>query len=217
MGLIRNTVLYGILGATLGALLFAASPVAAQMPALLPSRYDVPETEPLPIDGVWKISLIGKRIHIERGRAFAVDQWLHLFVLQVQPGMVVLRNFQRTGAGHYTADDLPLLGPATFELQPDGSMRVLVNGALGPVNYVLTRQSADDPASFEAEIAALEGGVAQPPLLGPSPPDTAPSPPDTAPSPPDTTPAPPSAGGNPLAECQKLGVDPKTADIVCLD
>lgn len=210
MGFIRNTVLYGILGATFGALLFAASPVVAQMPALLPSQYDVPETEPLPIDGVWTISLIGKRIHIERGRAFAVDPWLHLFVLQVQPGMVVLRNFQRTGAGRYTADDLPLLGPATFELQPDGSIRVRVNGALGPVDYVLTRQSADDPASFEAELAALEGGVAPPPVLGPTPPDT-------VPSPPESTPAPPSAGGNPLANCQKLGVDPKTADIVCLD
>lgn len=208
MGFIRNTVLYGILGATFGALLLVVSPVAAQMPALLPSRYDVPETEPLPIDGVWTISLIGKRIHIERGRAFAVDQWLHLFVLQVQPGMVVLRNFRRTGPGRYTADDLPLLGPATFELQPDGSIRVLVKGALGPVNYVLTRQSTDDSDSFKAELAALESGVAPPPVLEPAPPEATPSPPDATP---------PSADGNPLANCQKLGVDPKTADIVCLD
>lgn len=210
MDFIRNTVIYGIFCATLGALLFTVSPAAAQVPALLPSRDDVPESEPLPIDGVWTISLLGKRIQIERGRAFAVDPWLHLFVLQVQPDMVVLRNFQRTGAGRYTADDLPLLGPAALELQSDGSIRVSVKGVLGPITYVLTRQSSDDPTSFEAELAALEGGTAPPPTF-------APPPPDAAPSPPDATPAPPSAGGNPLANCKKLGVDPTTADIVCFD
>ena len=50
----------------------------------------VPGSDPLPIDGVWRNSSLGKKIRIDRGRAFAVGSWLHLDVLQVEPDMVVL-------------------------------------------------------------------------------------------------------------------------------
>ncbi len=187
----------------------AVRPVqVAQMPALLPSRYDVPETEPLPIDGVWTISTIGKRTHIERGRAHVVDPWLHLFVMQVQPGMVVLRNFRRTGAGRYTAEDLPLAGPASFALQPDGTIKAQIKGALGPVAYDLIRQTADDPVALDAEIAALGGGAPPPPSDAP---------PAAAPPAGEPAPSPEPGGGGSLANCKNLGVDPNTGDIVCMD
>jgi len=177
----------------------------AQMPALLPRRFDVPESEPLPIDGVWMISTIGKRIHIERGRAYVVDPWLHMFVLQVQPDMVVMRNVRQTGAGQYTADDLPLAGPAAFTLRPDGNISVQVQSVLGPLSYDLIRQTADDPAALDAEIAALGGGAAPPVEAPPSD------------APPAAAPEPAPGGGGSLADCKKLGIDPATGDIVCND
>ncbi len=169
----------------------------AQVNAFLPDKYSVTETEALPIDGVWMISTIGKKIRIERGRAYAVDPWLHMFVLKVEPDMVVLRNFQRTGAGQYAAEDLPLLGPATFQLQPDCNLSVTVKGALGPASYVLIKREADDPAALEAEIAALNGNAVSPP--------------------PSAAPAPAPGGANPLADCKQLGVDQATGDVVCMD
>ena len=81
-----------------------------QIPAFLPDKYSVTRSEALPIDGVWMISTIRKKIRIEQGRAYALDPWLHLFVLKVQPDMVVMQNFRRTDAGRYAADDLPLMG-----------------------------------------------------------------------------------------------------------
>lgn len=174
-----------------------------QIPAFLPDRYSVPETEPLPIDGLWLVSTIGKKIRIERGRGYAVDPWLHLFVLKVEPDMVVLRNFRRAGAGVYVAEDLPLLGPATFRLSQDGNLRATVQGALGTVSYNLVKREPAYPQALAREITAMKGDPnAPPPSLGGEPqPD-------------------PSEGPeieNPLASCKNLGVDPNTGDVVCKD
>ncbi len=170
--------------------------VVAQVDALLPNKDQVPETDALPIDGVWTISTIGKRIRIERGRAYAVDSWLHLFALLIRADMVVMRNVARRGIGSYTADDLPLLGPAEIRLRFDGDLEVSVKGSLGPVRYTLIKQEADDPALLEMEVALLKG--------------------DGAPAPP-AAPAPNPGAPHPLAICKQLGVERTTGDIVCLD
>ena len=183
------------------------------IPAFLPLSHQVAETEALPIDGVWTISTIGKRIRIERGRAYAVDPWLHLFVLKVQKDMVVLRDFRRLGPGHYRADDLPLLGPATFTLNPNGNLNVHVQGSLGPVAYNLIQQQVDDPGALDAEIAAL-GGASRPP---PEEPPDYPSDPEPEPWP-ESEPAPtPPTDGDSLADCRNLGIDPASGDVVCFD
>lgn len=173
-----------------------------QIPAFLPDKYSVEENAALPIDGVWSISTIGKKIRIEKGRAYALDPWLHMFVLKVQPDMVVLQNFQRMSAGVFTADDLPLVGPATFRLRPDGNMNVTVQGVLGPVSYKLIKREAEDSYAFNAELAAISGG---PLPIGPEPITPAPPAPDSG------------ADTDPLADCKNLGVDQITDDIVCLD
>ena len=82
------------------ALVFAAVVVAAclsvpgnasaQSPAALPMKDSVPASQSSAIDGVWTISTLGKRIRIEGGRAYAVDSWIHAFLWEVQPDMVVL-------------------------------------------------------------------------------------------------------------------------------
>lgn len=184
-----------------------------QMDAFLPDKYSVEESEALPIDGVWMISSIKKKIRIEKGRAYAVDSWLHLFTLKVQPDMVVLQNFQRTGPGKYTADDLPLLGPATFQLKPDGNMSVNVKGTLGPVAYGLIKREADNPAALAAEIAAAAGSPVSPP------PPAAPAP-TPAPEPitdPEPAPEPVTGEPDPFADCSVLDVNRDTGEIFCAD
>jgi hypothetical protein len=210
---------------------------AFQVDAFLPNKADVEEEEPSAIDGVWKISTIGKKIRIERGRAFAVDSWLHMFVLKVQPDMVVLQNLHRTGVGRYKADDLPLLGPATFELGADGNLSVSVKSVLGPVSYRLIKRELDDPAAFEAEVAAVNGDPVQPlPNTTPDNNDAVPNEtvpldkPDTGETyaqdtPLSTSPDPnetissetPPVEVNPLANCKNLDVDQTTGEFVCKD
>ncbi len=129
-----------------------------QIDAFLPSKHDVPKTKALAIDGVWSISTIKKRIRIEGGRAYAVQPWLHMLVLKVQPDMVVIRNIRASGAGSFAGEDLPLVGPATFRLTPDGNLDVTVQSSyLGLISYVLLRGEADDPAALQREIDAASG------------------------------------------------------------
>ncbi len=123
-----------------------------QIPAFLPLSHTVPPTaEAMPLDGVWNITTINKRIRIDRGRAYAVDSWLHLFVLQVQANMVVVKDIVKTGAGEYSGNDLPLLGVATFKASPSGNLDVTVQAPLGPIKYALAPVDLDDRDWFERD------------------------------------------------------------------
>lgn len=125
-----------------------------EAPAVLPVLAAVPPTQAMPLDGTWIIDTIQKKIRIEAGRAYAVDSWLHLFVLRVQPGMVVIRNITPTAAGRYAGEDLPLVGPWTATVQADRTIQVSVAGALGPVGYSLTPVHLDNPTWYASEMAA---------------------------------------------------------------
>lgn len=116
-----------------------------QIPAFLPMADNVPRSQSLDIDGVWRINTIGKRIRIEDGRAYAVDDWLHLFTLHVMPNMVVIRNIQSDGMGGYSGEDLPLMGRWQAKLANDGALDVSVAGAMGPASYRLLPVESDSP------------------------------------------------------------------------
>ena len=148
-------------------------------PALLPKKAQVAPGAPSAIDGIWTISTLGKRIRIEAGRAYAVDAWAHLGLLEVQPDMVVIQNIQRVDQGRYGGDDLPLLGRLSTQLQP-GAMDVSVAGAFGPVRYQLIAVQLDDPDAYQRELGASL--PAPPPGVTPWP---------TPNPPPGITPAPP--------------------------
>lgn len=122
-----------------------------EIPAFLPMAHTVPQGEVSPIDGEWVITAIGKRIRIQAGRAYAIDPWLHLFVLKIQPMMVVIKDIRRVQPGQYTGQDLPLMGAWRASLGPDGTLSVSVQGAFGPVQYVLMPISQDDPQAFAQE------------------------------------------------------------------
>jgi hypothetical protein len=126
-----------------------------QIGALLPSVVEVPPGEPLVIDGQWKISSIDKMIRIDRGRAYAIDGWVHLFVLKIQPGMVVLRHLKETEEGTFTGEDLPLAGQLTATLTGDRILDVKVAGKLGPARYQLVPQQLDEPEAFDALVKRI--------------------------------------------------------------
>lgn len=126
-------------------------PQIPQIPAFLPMAMDVPMGKKLPIDGEWMINDIRKRIRIEGGRAYAVDSWVHLFVLKIGPMMVVSQDWQRVKSGEYKGQDLPLAGPFTATLAPSGNLNVSVQGMLGPVNLTLSPVRVDSQSKFERE------------------------------------------------------------------
>lgn len=200
-----------------------------QIPAFLPSMTDVPATEKLPIDGEWVVDTIRKRIRIEGGRAYAVDSWLHLFVLKVEPLMVVIQDIKRAGPGQYTGQDLPLMGAWTAQIQPNGSLKVTVAGALGPASYNLVPVKVDNQQVFDLEKSGqyTPGVPVQQPVYQPQQPvyqtqqpvyqpqQPVQQPPVYQPQLPVAQPAP--QPGSDLANCQTLDVDPATGNVVCMD
>lgn len=140
-----------------------------QIPAFLPMAHTVPKAQAMPIDGTWTISSIGKRIRIEGGRAYAVDPWLHLFVLQIQPSMVVIKDIKPTGPGRYSGQDLPLMGQFDASVQADGTLGVSV-AAMIPTRYTLTPVTLDNQAWFNQEMQAAGHTPAQSVGYQPSPP-----------------------------------------------
>lgn len=138
----------------LGAMAASAAGVP-QMNAFLPDRGAVVAGAAQPIDGIWTVSSIAKKIRIEGGRAYAVDGWLHAFTLKVQPNMVVARNITRTEPGRYSGDDLPLLGKFVYAQQPNGSLAVVVSSMTGPIKFSLIPVSVDDPVRFNADLRKL--------------------------------------------------------------
>lgn len=152
------------------------SPVqsVAQIPAFLPVVTEVAAGNATDADGTYEISTIGKRITISQGRAFVIDPWKHAFVLDVQPGMVVLRDFRQTGPDRFEAEDLPMMGNVTFFRQPNGALQGEVTGALGTSRYVLLpRDLVANPPAVDLPGAlpdALPTGapVGAPPALQPA-------------------------------------------------
>lgn len=126
-----------------------------QIGAFLPNVVDVAPSEPMPIDGLWKISTINKMIRIDRGRAYAIDGWNHLFILVIKPGMVTIQNLQGAGEGIYTGDDLPLAGPLKATLTGDRIIDVKVAGKLGEARYQLIPQQLDDQEAFNELIKTV--------------------------------------------------------------
>lgn len=127
-------------------------PAIGEIPAFLPLAHSVaPLEQAMPLDGVWNITSINKRIRFDRGRVYAVDSWLHLFVLKIQPNMVVMKDVSRTGAGEYTSNDLPLMGKAVLKANADGNLHVSVASVLGPVKYLLAQVDLDDRGWFNRD------------------------------------------------------------------
>lgn len=127
---------------------FAAQNIP-QIPAFLPMAHTVPTGAKAPIDGEWMINSIGKRVRIEGGRAYALDPWVHLFVLQVKPMMVVITDIASADGRNYAGKDLPLMGAWNATLDASGTMDVTVQTMVGPARYKMMPVRMDDQSAFD--------------------------------------------------------------------
>lgn len=114
-----------------------------QIGAFLPSKSAVAPGPRMDIDGTYTISTLGKRITIDRGRAYVVDGWTHAFTLKIRPDMVTIRNIIQIDETTYTGDDLPMLGKSTLKVQPDGSISTVVASMI-PYRYTLIPVAGGD-------------------------------------------------------------------------
>ena len=118
--------------------------------AFLPMSYNVPPTEAMPLDGVYMITGMDKRIRIEKGRSFAVDSWMVLMVLEVRPNMVITKDIVPTAPGKYTGLNLTFGKEETFEVTAAGNLEAKVGGH----NFTLIPLRLDNQAWFDQEMVA---------------------------------------------------------------
>ncbi len=162
----RFTVRIGLwlLSLGLGANVYAAD-------ALLPMLDTVAPTQAQPIDGMWTVSTLGKRVRIEKGRVYVVDGWRHLFVLTVRPGMVVVKDIQAQGAGTFAGYDLMAIGPWRAKKNASGNLDVELGG-LVPSRFQMLPVQLDNPAAYQqvpVAVAPNPYAVAPAPVAAPAP------------------------------------------------
>ena len=150
-------------GITLSLLLLSFNSFAAK--ALLPMSTEIPLGNTLPIDGVWIIEALNKKVLIEQGRTIAMEPWIHAFIWEIESGMVVQKDLVRVGNGEFKGYDLPLLGGFEATLLSNGKLKYQVKGALGPVGFLLRPAELADNQWFEQELASI-GSISppQPPI-----------------------------------------------------
>ena len=118
--------------------------------AFLPMSYEVPPTEAMPLDGVYMIAGMDKRIRIEKGRSFAVDSWMVMMVLEVRPNMVITKDIVPAAPGKYTGYNLTFRKEETFAVTAAGN----VESNVGGTRFTLFPLSLDNPAWFDQEMIA---------------------------------------------------------------
>ena len=193
-----------------------------QIDGFLPTVYEVPASQPLPIDGVYTISTIKKKIRIEGGRAYAVDGWNFALFMRIQPNMVTAMNFVQTGPNTYEADDLPLMGRANMVVQPNGWIDVKTRGG-APYDYQLIPVGGYGNGFEQTEYPIRQGGPPPPPNRQPPPAYQPPAgpPPATQPPPRSAPPEPPVNQrrfyDNPDPNCEQEAYSPSTNKYSCLD
>ncbi|MEQ9491080.1 MAG: caspase family protein [Alphaproteobacteria bacterium] len=125
--------------------------------ALMPMHTEEPETRPLPIDGVWRLSLTNTRVRIRNGRSWAIDGYPTHLVMAVHPGQVLTRNLKPDGDGGYTGEDLPSVSQLQMKLQPDMTLAASIGPITGPIDFFLTPIAIDDPVAFRVELEKARG------------------------------------------------------------
>lgn len=188
----------------------------------LPMVDSVPATAPLPIDGVWRVSTLGKRVRIQQGRSFVVDPWRHLFVMQIQPNMVVVRDLHDAGGGAFGGYDLMALGAWRAVKNASGNLDVVVSG-ITPTRFQLIAVELDDPQGFAAVPVAGARSPSAAPGTTPAQPPSPPAAPEPAPSPaPQPAPvSPPAAAPDPALgtgapTCREVIYQPDTDSYQCI-
>lgn len=118
----------------------------------LPMQDAVPKTEPLPIDGIWRIEELGKRYRVEGGRVWLMDR-LVVGPVYMQPGQVATIDVQQVGPNEYTGTDIAS-GSVPWKATTSPAGAILEVAAAIPARYTFVPVELDDRDWFEAQVAA---------------------------------------------------------------
>lgn len=121
--------------------------------------------QPLPIDGIWRLRELNKQVAIERGHVFALEEWMHLFVLVVEPGMVTSTKLRQTDRQKLKAYDALLMREMEWTLREDGTIFASGGEGLLAPKFSLEPIELSYPEAFEAmrkgqELALTPEGFA---------------------------------------------------------
>ena len=157
--------------------------VAAVKPAYaLPTKDQVPQAAPLPIDGEWETTVWGQHLtfRLEKGRWYATTAYTVALLWPVHVDDVTTQDVRATAAGRYVGYDLVLSGKWTGTLLPNGNLKVHSDGALTMFDAIFTPMSLDNRAWYDKERSAMSVGGDVPSTTAPTIAATLPAPPPTA-------------------------------------
>lgn len=118
----------------------------------LPMQDDVAKTEPLPIDGIWRLEENGKRYRVEGGRIWLMDR-LVVGPVFMQPGQVSTIDLEQVGPNEYTGTDIGS-GGVPWRATTSASGAILEIATAIPGRYTFVPVELDDRTWFDAQIAA---------------------------------------------------------------
>ena len=118
--------------------------------AALTNYEQAAQSEPTPIDGLWRLREINKKVIIENGLVIALEEWVHLFIWVVEPGMVTSSRLRQTDRQKLVAYDELLMREMEWTLREDGT--VLASGGNGLLDpkFSLEPVELSYPEAFEA-------------------------------------------------------------------
>ncbi|WP_379552456.1 RICIN domain-containing protein [Qipengyuania sp. DGS5-3] len=114
------------------------------------------EGTPLPIDGIWRLRELGKQVIVENGIVIAMEEWTHLFVWVVDPGMVTSSKLRQTDRQKFTAYDELLKREMEWTVRADGT--IFASGGTGMLapKFSLEPVELSYPSVFEALVKGEE-------------------------------------------------------------
>lgn len=141
------------------ALLVSAVPLHAQdarARADLASYEQYGEGTPLPIDGIWRLRELGKQVIVEDGIVIAMEEWTHLFVWVVDPGMVTSSKLKQTDRQKFTAYDELLKQEMEWTVRADGTIFASGGKGLLAPKFSLEPIELSYPGVFDAVVRGEE-------------------------------------------------------------
>ncbi|MEO9462348.1 MAG: RICIN domain-containing protein [Marinomonas sp.] len=114
------------------------------------------EGTPLPIDGIWRLRELNKQVIVENGIVIAMEEWTHLFVWVVDPGMVTSSKLRQTGRQKFNAYDELLKREMEWTIRPDRTIFASGGAGLLAPKFSLEPIELSYPGAFDALVRGEE-------------------------------------------------------------
>ncbi len=140
-------------------MIVSAAPLRAQdtrVRADLASYEQYGEGTPQPIDGIWRLRELNKQVIVENGIVIAMEEWTHLFVWVVDPGMVTSSKLRQIDRQKFTAYDELLKREMEWTVRADGTIFASGGTGLLAPKFSLEPIELSYPGVFDAIVRGEE-------------------------------------------------------------